>query len=59
MSDPKTEKSATPDSLTKSGKNAGIELSESELDQVAAGRKAGKGQQEYLKIELENTLITG
>jgi hypothetical protein len=37
MSDPKTQKPSTPDSLTKSGKDAGIELSESELSKVAGG----------------------
>ena len=38
MSNPKTQKPSTPDSLTKSGKNAGIELSENDLKQVAGGK---------------------
>jgi hypothetical protein len=37
MSDPKTQKPSTPDSLTMASKNAGIELSESELSKVAGG----------------------
>ena len=37
MSDPKSQKPSSPDSLTKAGKNAGIELSESELSKVAGG----------------------
>ena len=38
MSDPKTQKPSTPDSLTKAGKNAGIELAESQLDKIAGGQ---------------------
>jgi bacteriocin-like protein len=37
MSDPKSQKPATPDSLTKSGKGASIELSENELNTVSGG----------------------
>jgi hypothetical protein len=47
------------ESLVKTSKKASIELSEAELNQVAAGRKAGKDQQEYLKIELTDVLISG
>ena len=34
------------------------ELPEQELDQVAGGRKAGKGQQEYLVVKLEDLLVS-
>ena len=37
MSEAKSEKPATPDSLTKSGKDASIELSENELNTVSGG----------------------
>jgi|UPI000489E68B hypothetical protein len=37
MSDPKTQKPSTPDSLTQASKNASVELSESELSKVAGG----------------------
>jgi hypothetical protein len=40
MSDPKTQKSSKPDSLTETSQGAGIALSESELDKVAGGTKA-------------------
>jgi len=35
------------------------ELSDSELEAVAGGRKAGKEQHEYLIIKLNDVLITG
>jgi len=35
-----SKKPSKPDSLTKAGKDAGIALSESELDKVAGGNKA-------------------
>ena len=38
MSDPKTQKPSTPDTLTKAGKGASIELSESDLNKVAGGK---------------------
>ena len=38
MSNPKTQKPSTPDSLTKAGKDASSELSENELKQVAGGK---------------------
>jgi len=37
MSNPKTQKPSTPDSLTKVGKGASIELSETELNTVSGG----------------------
>jgi len=38
MSQAKIEKPSKPDSLTKAGKGASIELSESDLDKVAGGK---------------------
>ena len=38
MSNPKSQKPSTSDSLTKAGKGASIELSESELSKVAGGK---------------------
>lgn len=35
------------------------ELSESQLEAVAGGRKAGKGQQEYLVIKMADLLVSG
>jgi len=35
------------------------ELGDDQLEAVAGGRKAGKGQQEYLIVKLEEVLITG
>jgi hypothetical protein len=54
MSDPKSQKPSTPDSLTKAGKDAGIELSESELNEVAGGKaksadKAFKAMDGYIR----------
>jgi hypothetical protein len=42
MSDQKTEKASTPDSLAKASKDAGIALSESELNKVAGGFKVNQ-----------------
>jgi hypothetical protein len=54
MADPKAQKLSTPDSLTKAGKDAGIELSESELNKVAGGKaktadKQFKAMDAYIK----------
>jgi hypothetical protein len=38
MSEAKSDKPSTPDSLTKTGKGAEIELSENELGKVAGGK---------------------
>jgi bacteriocin-like protein len=38
MPDPKSQKPSTPDTLTKAGKGASIELSENELNKVAGGK---------------------
>jgi len=38
MSQSKTDKPSTPDSLTKTGKDASIALSESQLDKIAGGQ---------------------
>jgi hypothetical protein len=50
MSDPKTQKPSTTDSLTKGSKAAGIELSESELSKVAGG-KAKTADKAYTQMD--------
>jgi hypothetical protein len=50
MSQPKVQKPATPDSLTKAGKGASIELSESELNKVAGG-KAKTADKAYQQMD--------
>jgi hypothetical protein len=41
-------KASAPDSLIKTTqKKRGAELTEQDLDKITAGRKAGKGQQEF------------
>ena len=42
MSNPKTQKPSTPDSLTKSGKSGSIELAENDLDKVGGGTNKAK-----------------
>jgi bacteriocin-like protein len=54
-----TQKPASPEQLVETSKKGAIELSEQELKQVAGGRKAGGDQQEFLKIKLDDTLISG
>jgi hypothetical protein len=54
MSEPKTQKPSTPDSLTKSGTDAGIALTESELAKVTGGKaksadKAADAMMGYIK----------
>ena len=54
MTDPKTKKPSTPDSLTKAGKDANIELSENDLNKVAGGKaktadKAYAAMDAYIK----------
>ena len=57
MSDkqPETEVSNTP---VQPGKLKPDELRPDELDKVVGGRKAGKEQQEYLKITTNDAVIT-
>ena len=52
-------KPTSPESLVKSSSTAPVELSESDLDKVAGGRKAGGDQQEYLKIKLTDVIVSG
>jgi hypothetical protein len=52
-------KPTSPEDLVKSSPTAPVELSESDLDKVAGGRKAGKDQQEYLVVKLNDVIITG
>ena len=48
----------TPESLVKTSADGSVELSEAELQQVAGGKKAGTNQQEFLKIKMEDILIS-
>ena len=47
------------ENLVKTSADAPVELSESDLEKVAAGRKAGEKPVEYLKIKLEDVIISG
>jgi hypothetical protein len=61
MTAPKSGKTPTQkatDKLTESSPQAGIELTEAELSNVSAGRKAGKGQQEFLVVKMNDVIIT-
>jgi hypothetical protein len=54
MTAPKTQKPSAPDTLTKAGKGASIELSESDLSKVAGGKaktadKAFQAMDAYIK----------
>ena len=51
-------KPTSPESLVKSSTTAPVELSETDLEKVAGGRKAGEKQQEYLKIKLTDVIVT-
>jgi hypothetical protein len=46
------------ESLVKTSTEASVELSETALEKVAAGRKAGEKQMEYLKVEMKDVLIS-
>ena len=52
-------KPTSPENLVKSSSTAAVELSETDLDKVAGGRKAGEQPQEYLKIKLTDVIISG
>jgi len=52
-------RSNAPESLVKTSKDGSVELSEAELQQVAGGKKAGKDQQEFLVIKLNDVLVSG
>jgi geranylgeranyl pyrophosphate synthase len=47
------------ESLVKTSAEGSVELTEGELQQVAGGQKNKTSQQEYLKIKMEDVLITG
>ena len=51
-------KPTSPEDLVKSSSAAPVELSESDLEKVAGGRKAGEKPVEYLKIKLTDVIIT-
>jgi bacteriocin-like protein len=44
--------------LVKTSAEGSVELSEKELQQVAGGQKNKTDQQQYLKIEMENVLVS-
>jgi hypothetical protein len=46
------------ENLVKTSADASVELSESDLEKVAAGRKAGEKPLEYLKVEMKDVLIS-
>ena len=47
------------ENLVKTSAEGSVELAESDLEKVAAGRKAGDKPLEYLKIKLEDVIISG
>jgi hypothetical protein len=47
-----------PEGLVKTSAEASVELSETELRQVAGGHKNKADTQEFLKIELKDVLIS-
>ena len=58
--DDKSDKTASspassPDELVK---DPDVKLSEDDESSIVGGRKAGKGQQEFMKITMKETLIT-
>jgi bacteriocin-like protein len=46
------------ESLVKTSAEGSVELSEKDLQQVAGGQKNKTDQQQYLKIEMENVLVS-
>jgi hypothetical protein len=53
-------KPASPEDLVKSSSTAPVEVSESDLEKVSGGvRKAGEKPIEFLKVTLEDTIISG
>jgi geranylgeranyl pyrophosphate synthase len=46
------------ESLVKTSTEGSVELTEGELQQVAGGQKNKTSQQEYLKIKLEDVLVS-
>jgi bacteriocin-like protein len=58
MSQPKTAKPSTPDTLTKAGKGADIELSENDLNKVTGGQKHKADTSDYLVVTLKEAFIS-
>ena len=52
-------KPAAPENLVETSQAGAIELSEAELQKVAAARKSGGDPVEYLKIKLTDVIISG
>ena len=53
------QKPSSADAPAKAAVTGMTELSEEQLDWVAGGRKAGGEQLEYLKVTMEDLLISG
>jgi len=49
---------SSTDDLVKTTKGGEVELTEEQLNRVTGGRKAGKGQQEFLVIKMNDVIIT-
>jgi bacteriocin-like protein len=55
----KASKPAAKESLVKASKDAAVELSESELQQVSGGKPTkGQKQEEYFKVTMEDLLVS-
>jgi hypothetical protein len=53
-------KPTSPEDLVKSSSAAPVELAETDLEKVSGGgRKAGDKPLEYLKIKLEDVIVSG
>ena len=55
LDDKSGETASSPDDLVK---DVDVKLSEEDQDSIVGGRKAGKLQQEYIKITMKEVIIT-
>jgi hypothetical protein len=49
---------SSTDDLVKTTQGGEVELTEEQLNRVTGGRKAGKGQQEFLVIKMNDVIVT-
>jgi len=49
---------SSTDDLVKTTKGGEVELTEEQLNRITGGRKAGKDQQEFLVIKMNDVIIT-
>ena len=49
---------SSTDDLVKTTNAGKVELTEEQLNRVTGGRKAGKGQQEFLVIKMNDVIVT-